>query len=103
MEALRCWSEPAWWGTSSCRRPGRLRLRRRKRRRRTSTVAGRKLAADEYRSLTVATSNTREITAVKELAWPRGGAGLRGSGDLEERFFYRTVLPRDLMLSASCS
>src|SRR5438105_4974856 len=34
MEALRCWSEPASWGTSSCRRPRRLRLRRWNRRRR---------------------------------------------------------------------
>src|SRR6266851_4742657 len=34
MEALRCWSESASWGTSSCRRPRRLRLRRRNRRRR---------------------------------------------------------------------
>src|SRR5260370_10950641 len=38
MEAPRCWSESASWGTSSCRRPKRLRLRRRNRRRRARAV-----------------------------------------------------------------
>src|SRR5260370_22121806 len=84
MEALRCWSESASWGTSSCRRPRRLRLRRRNRRRR-ARPAGR-----ELRGIWPFRGTVPYRTVLQELNYdltsdPPGSHSNRGAPELNEK------------------
>src|SRR6266567_6185891 len=78
MEALRCWSESASWGTSSCRR--RLRLRKRNRRRRARPRVTRDLA----RSLSNRSSRAELLSDFRSAGFPRnrGAPELNENGDI---------------------